>query len=218
MANNDCLPQVQACRIRVANLEPNGVPDPGADNLYTSDALVELTATPVYEDGTNIRQKNACGTVCLDYSGDDSFVRYDIALTICTQDPRLMSMLGGGDVITDVVNGETVRGYAGPAIGALSGNGVSLELWAVRVDDGQKHAEFPYAWHVYPKVTNLREGVRTFSDGSQLPQFTGRAFENPNWFDGPTNDWPAASDRAHQWFPTAVLPTATCGPVALAVS
>ncbi len=203
MANEDNLPQVQACALRVTILEPSGVPLPGAGNVYTTDTLTELTATPVYEDADELTEKNACGTVCVNFTGDDSLKRADVALTICTHDPYLLAMLSDGDVLTD----SGLHGFAMPPIGPLTGAGVSLELWSKRIDDGDLHDEFPYAWWVLPRVKNLRMGARTFSNGTALPQFTGRAGENPNWFDGPLNDWPVASDRIIQWFPVAALPT-----------
>lgn len=203
MANEDDLGQVQACAIRVTDLDPSGVPQPGASNIYTSEALTELTATPVYSDADEIEEKNACGAVCVNYTGDDSLKRLDVALTICTHDPWLNAMLSGGDVLTD----GGINGFALPAIGPLRGNGVSIELWAKRVDDGDLHDEFPYAWWVLPKVKNLRYGAKTFNNGASLPQFTGRGYENANWYDGPLNDWPVSSDRALQWFPVASLPT-----------
>lgn len=198
----DNLPQVQACAIRVARLDSNGVPTPGAGNMYTSDALTELTATPVYEDADELTQKSACGTTCLDYTGDDSFKRLDVSLTICTSDPFLMAMLGAGDVLVD----GDVNGWAMPEIGPLTGNGVSIEVWAKRIDDGDLDIDFPYAWWVLPKIKNLRYGEKKFENGASLPVFTGRGYQNPNWFDGPLNDWPVASDRALQWMPTAALP------------
>lgn len=198
----DNLPQVQACAIRVARLDSNGVPTPGAANIYTSDALTELVATPVYDDAAEITQKNACGTTCLDYIGDDTLKRIDVTVTICTHDPYLVAMLSNGDVLVD----SGVNGYAMPPIGPLSSNGVSIELWAKRIDDGDLDVDYPYAWWVLPKVKNLRLGARTFNDGSALPQFSGRGYQNVNWFDGPLNDWPVASDRVLQWFPTTALP------------
>lgn len=213
MANEDNLPQVQGCALRVAVLDPSGVPLPGAGNLYTSDALTELAFTPVYADADEVEEKNACGTVCVSLTGDDSLKRGDVALTICTHDPYLLAMLGDGDVLSD----GGINGFAMPPIGALSGPGVSLEVWSKRVDDGDLHDEYPYAWWVIPKVKNLRMGARTFNNGSALPQFTGRAYENPNWYDGPLNDWPVSSDRLIQWFPVAALP-AISGRVTLAAS
>lgn len=218
MANNDCLPQVHACVMRVTDLDSNGVPTPGADHIYTTDALTILTMTPVYVDGEEIEERNACGTVCVNYRGDDSFKRLDVEITICAQDPRLVSKLGGGTVLSPTQSGDVTRGYSYPSIGAITGNGVSIEVWAKRIDDGDLHVDWPYAWWVLPKVKNLRHGVRTFNNGAQLPVFSGQAYENPNWFNGPTNDWPSASDRVAQWIPDRTLPTVVCGPTSLAAS
>ncbi len=214
MANNDCLPQVQACVIRVADLDVSGVPLPGSDNLYVSDALTTLQMTPVYTDADEIEEKNACGTVCVNYQGDPTLKRGDIELTICTADPYLQAKLGYGDVLTDT----GIHGFAYPPIGVVTGNGVSIELWAKRIDDGELHDEWPYAWWVLPRVTRLKHGVRTFNNGAQLPVFSGQAYENPNWFDGPLNDWPVSSDRFAQWFPSQTIPVASCGAQALAAS
>src|SRR5688572_12746605 len=142
MPNNDCLPQVQACAIRVAYLDANGVPSPGANKLYVSDALSELTTEPVYEDAEEIAEANACGTLAVNYQGEPTLKRADGELTIVTQDPYLVSMLGGGDVLTD----SGLHGFAYPAIGQINSAPISIELWAKRIDDGELHDEYPYAW------------------------------------------------------------------------
>ena len=212
--NNDCLPQVQACAIRVALLDPNGVPSPGANHLYVSDALSELNMTPVYEDAEEITETNACGTTALSYQGEPTLKRGEGDLTIISQDPYLVAMLGGGDVLTD----SGLHGFAFPSLGVNTAQAISIELWAKRIDDGEMHDEYPYAWWVLPKVTRLKHDQRTFNNGSQLPKFMFQLYENENWYDGPLNDWPVASDRFAQWFPTATIPTATCGPQTLPAS
>lgn len=214
MANNDCLPQVMACRLRVCKLDSNGVPSPGANKLYVTDAFASLTATPVYVDADEIEEKNGCGEVAINYKGDDSFKRLDVELQIHTHDPYLAEMLGLGTVLTS----GGVNGYAVPPIGALTGNGVSVEVWAKRIDSGALHAEYPYAWWVLPKVQNLRHGTKTFNNGAHIQTFTGQAVENENWYDGPLNNWPVASDRALQWFPTASMPAVVCGPQTVTAS
>jgi hypothetical protein len=215
MAETDCRPQVQACAIRVARLDTNGVPLPGANNLYVSDALVELNWTSVYVDGDEIEDKNACGIVVVNYRGRDSFKRGDVEVKLVTPDPFLSEMLSGGSVLT---SGSVPKGFAAPPIGPVTGNGVSIELWAIRVDDGDQDANYPYAHWVYPKVKNLRLGDHSHANASIQPVFTGQAVENPNWFDGPVGDWPATSDRAYQWLPTSTIPTPSCAYQTLAAS
>ena len=215
MAENDCLPQVHACVIRVTALAADGGPLPGDDTMYVSDALTKLTLKPVYTDGDEIEEKNACGTVGVNYKGDDTFKRCDIDLELLTPDPYLHTLLAsGGELLT--ANGGV--GFAYPPLGAVTGNGVSIELWAKRIDDGSLDATNPYAWWVLPRIKNLRLGDREFSATAQKSPFVGQALENDFWYDGPLNDFDAASDRVAQWIPTDTLPTPTCGYVELVAS
>lgn len=214
MPNNDCLPQVHICGIRLAELDTNGVPTPGANNLIAVDSIVEIQATPVITAGDEIEEKNGCGAVCINYKGPDTLKRFDLSLIVCDHNPYVMAALGRGVVLTDA----GINGYGFPALGATSEDGVSIEFWAKRIDQGALHADYPYAWWVMPKVTNLAHGPMTWNNGANRPTFTGRAFENDNWFDGPLNDWPVESDRAIQWFPVPELPTFQCAPQALLAS
>lgn len=208
MANNDCLPQVQGCAIRVAYLDPNGVPTPGANELYVSDALTTLTWTPNYEDGEEINEKTACGGQAVYYQDDPILRKIDVELTIASHDPFLVAMLDGGDVLTDA----GVHGWAISPLGKVSPRPISLEIWAKRIDDGELADEYPYAWWVLPRLTRLKRGASTMANAANLPTFTAQGYENPNWFDGPLNDWVVESDRAVQWFPSNTIPTPVCGP------
>lgn len=213
---NHCLPQIHAEAIRVAHLDANGVPTPGAGMLYVSDALTRLTLTPTYTDGTVIEQLNAKGGTCLRYEPDDNSNGGDIEIELCTQDPYLTNFLTGfsGDVLTD----GDARGYAAPPMGQLVGSSISIEVWAKRIDDGELDVDFPYAWWVLPRIRKLRVGAKSFENAASNPIFTGKAIENPNWSDGPLNDWPVASDRWYQWIETTTVPDAVCGVQALAAS
>jgi len=212
----DCLPQVHACAIRVAALGIDGVPAPGAQNMYVSDALTKLTIKPVYEAGTEIVERNACGAVGVDYKAPDSLKRADIELELLTPDPFLHQLLTDGGIAFAAAGGG--EGFQYPPIGQLTGFGVSIELWSKRIDSGALDNTYPYAWWVLPRVQNLKLGDREFSETAQKSPFTGEAYENAAWFDGPANDWGDPSDRLAQWAPTTTLPTVNCGFIALAAT
>lgn len=212
----DCLPQVQACAIRVALLEPNGVPQPGAEKVLTSSAFSEITFNTNVKDGAEVEEENACGDVCVSYQGDPSIKWWDWGITLCSPDPYLESVFSGGTLLD--LGANIPPGYAVPEIGTIRAVPVSVEVWAKRILNGDLDPDFPYARWAFPKVVQLRPGDRTFNSGAQAPQFVGRSLENPNWFDGPLNDWPAASDRAAQWVPDTALPEITCGWQSLAAS
>ncbi len=212
---SDCRGQVSGCISRYARLDTNGVPLPGANNLYVSDALVTMAWTSVYTDGDEIDEKNACGTTKVYFKQPDTFKRGDVVLTTVLPDPYLSEFLSGGDVLSV---GSIPKGFAAPPLGPITGNGISVEIWALRVDDGDQDPDYPYAHWVYPKIKNLRLGDHEHGASAIKPVFSGQAYENINWYDGPVGDWPATSDRAYQWIPSQTAPTPSCSYINLAAS
>lgn len=215
MAEQPCLAQVQACMIRVAKLNATtGAPVAGASQGYISDALVSVAFEPEYVDGAEITQDNACGNRVIDYRAPDQFRRGNVTIQLATPDPYLSALLSGGTVLTGSGGDAGRIGFAAPPLGVLNTTPISVELWAKRPDmaTGGLDADSPYAKWVYPLIRDLRLVGYTQENGPFLPSFTGRAFENDNWGNGPWNDWLAASDRVFQWMPTATMPTAACGP------
>lgn len=213
--SNSCPSLVQACAIRISRLDPTGVPDPGANNMIVTDALTQLGVEPQIEAGEEFKVKNACGALCINVKDCDRLSRLDLTLGLCKQDPELQELLTDGVVLT---SGGAV-GYGFPHIGEAScPNGVSVELWAKRyTSGGSLDPDFPYEWFVLPK-TFWQWSTRTFENGPIQVQMKGFAVENDNWYDGPANDWPVASDRVMQSIPTTSLPDISCGYVELQAS
>jgi hypothetical protein len=197
VAANSPLGQVQAFRMRLSKLDSNGVPTPAAGKMYVTSSLVLATFTPSYIDGTLIRETNGAGEICVEFEGDDSFLGYDVSIQVCTPDPYIMDFLGSCSIITP---SDGPLGWAAPAAGPLSPTPVSIELWSKRVDEGSLASDgYPYFWTVAPRVRKLRLGPLNYGNQANMPTFTGIARENPNWFDGPLNNWDHASDKAlHQ--------------------
>lgn len=206
---NDCLPQIHACRLRVTRLDAAGAPVPGASNGYVSDALATMTFAWETEEGEEIVEKNACGDIVVNYKAPDSLKRGTVTLSLLTPDPELSELLSGGTVLTDTA----AVGYAAPAIGPMTEDKVSVELWTKRINAGVLDATFPYARWAYPLLTKVRPGDHEHAQSNLGMTFTAEAHENASWGNGGFNDWPVASDRVWQWIPVdaADLPEVTCG-------
>lgn len=206
---NDCLPQVGACRLRVTRLDANGVPTQGANNVYVSSALLSVAGAWDIADGAQILQTDGCGNEILNYTSPSTLRKMNLTINLVTPDPQLSELLSAGDVLT---SGGAV-GYSAPSLAPLAESPVSIEVWAKRIRAGKLDTTFPYAWWVFPWVSNLRPDDFTLENAPLLPTFVGEAYENTGWYNGPTNDWPLpnASNRVFQWIPTATIPTAACG-------
>lgn len=206
MAADDCAPQLFVCATRIAELDTDGAPLVGGDTVVT-DSLAVATITPVYEEGDEITAKNACGASYISILDDPSLKRLDIELDFLSPDPYLHALLLGTAVLDDA----GAKGFAYPPIGQVTGDGVSVEFWTKRIIAGAVSTVHPYAQWAFPRVRSLRIGARTFGGDVQHSLITGQANENPNWGNGPANDWPVASTRAAQMIPVDTLPTITCG-------
>lgn len=212
-----CNGQLAVCAFQVCALDANGTPLVGAGTRYVSNALAKATLTPVYKAGNEITEDNACGDNLIDYLDDPSFIRADLALDFILVDPYLQAvLLSQGALLTGPGGG---IGFAFPPVGKVTGNGVSIEMWCRRVINGTQSTEFPWELWGLPKVRSLQMGAREFSNTAQHVLITGQCNENPNWFDGPTNDWGAvATDRVAQSIPVTTIPATNCGPLAVIAS
>lgn len=213
---NDGLPQVQAFRVRISKLNANGVPSNGAGMQYVSSALVTLQTTPVYVDGEDFQEKNGEGIVCVDFQGPATFRRVDWTMTICTPDPYLLAILTGGTALTY----GTAVGFAYPPLGSIDPTNVSIEFWTKRVNEGNLDENYPYAWWVLPRCKDMRLGQKNFGNNAVMATVSGKATENANWFNGPSNTWDVASDRVTQYMPCAStdVPSASLSYVTVAAS
>lgn len=201
---NEPLGQVQAFRSRYTFLDTNGVPTPGTGNTYVTDALVSLEASPVYSDGDHLEQKNGSGGICVNYDADDSLLRGEFSLVLCTEDPFLLKLLTGGRTLNWTGDAARPVGYGAPRLGPLTDRRLSIELWTKRVDEGELDDEYPYAWWVLPNTRKRREDKRTFGNNVIMPTITGKAYENANWWDGPDEKWLTTSLSWIQWAPAKI--------------
>jgi hypothetical protein len=102
-----------AVALRVARLAADGSTPAGAANMYVTNGLVKVTFTPVYESGDEATKKDGRGNLCLSVKTPDVFKRVDInSVEICSFDPELSELLGGGAIITDGGSPAESIGYA----------------------------------------------------------------------------------------------------------
>lgn len=209
MAADDCIAQLQACRVRVCDLDTDGSPLTAGGSLYVSDAFVRITLTPVYKDGQEIQVDNACGSSAIDYKSDDSLTRADIEIDFITPDPDLHAIMIANSVVLN--GGGGGKGWQFPPVGVIGGNGISIEWWTKRIVDGALSQVHPYAQWAAPMCRSLKLGPREFSNTEQHAVITGQCNPNANWGDGPANDFDADSTQIAQWIPVDELPDVTCG-------
>jgi len=205
---DNCVPQLQTCRLRFGRLAAGGAPAVGANNILVTKSFTTLATTAVYTDGDEIEDKNACGEVESQFRSADTFKRLDFSITFLVPDPYITAGLTDGVVLT----AGTAIGAGYPALGPVDETNIwSIEAWAKRVKNGALDPDYPYAHWAFPQAQNIRIGDKEMANGTHLTVISGQLVENPNWGDGPANDFPVASTRVAQWIPDDALPAVACG-------
>lgn len=175
MAARDGASSVQGTWIRVTKLLVNGDIDTDHPVLNTK-GFISASFSPQFEEGDEITEKAADGSVCVSFKADDSLTRLDFALSLCSPDPEVAAILAGGCVLKDE-DGEVV-GYTSVPVGATVGNPVAIEVWSIANVGGKPAGDKPY-WHwVFPYVKVRYEGDREFSNGMLSNEFSGQALGN----------------------------------------
>lgn len=100
MATQNYAASVQGAALRVTRLNADGTLATGDLDSYTTSAFLRMSFTPEYEDGEEITEKAADGTVCVSYKAPDRLKRVTMELAICEPDPELTALLAGGVLLT----------------------------------------------------------------------------------------------------------------------
>lgn len=100
MATQNYAASVQGAAIRVTRLNADGTLGTGDLDSYTTSAFMRMSFTPEYEDGEEITEKAANGTVCVSYKAPDRLKRVTMEVAICEPDPELSALIAGGVLLT----------------------------------------------------------------------------------------------------------------------
>lgn len=175
MAARDGASSILGTWMRVTPLTVAGAIDT-AKPVLNSKGFITATFSPQFEEGDEITEKAADGSVCVSFKVDDSFTRVDFSLSLCDVDPEVTALLAGGNVMLDSSGG--VIGYTSPVAGAKVGNPVAIEVWSQAVVAGKPASDRPY-WHwAFPYVKVRYEGDREVGNSRMANEFTGQGVGN----------------------------------------
>jgi hypothetical protein len=219
MATQEYAASVQGVSIRVTRLDAAGNLLNGAGDSYTSSAFLRTSFTPEYEEGDEIVEKSADGTVCVSYKAPDTLKRITMELAICEPDTELSQLISGGLLLRKNFgsfaspNNKSV-GWAAPSVGDdPTGNGVALEVWSFAVADGRRAATNPYFHWVFPYVKLRQSGDRVIENGMLATTFEGYGLGNISFGSGLDGRWeyPVASERSYSYARASWAPTGLKG-------
>lgn len=223
MPTPHCFGSVQACAMRVGKLDAAGAPDPGASNLYVTDALIQVQSNYEIEAGQEFVQKNGCGAICQTFKEDDKLKRVTLDLQLCQFDYELLALMLDATLITgNLVSPGGAIGIDLPSPTSAASNGVSLEIWTKAFDGDEQAvsaASDPLYHHfVWPKTTWV-PGQRTIEAGIMVIPLSGIGTANSTIGDGPANDFPIWGPQGPELvFLDDSIPEAECGYQALVAS
>jgi hypothetical protein len=220
----DYAASVQGVAIRVTTLNSNG--SLKATESYTSKSFIRVSFTPEYEEGDEITEKNADGTVCITFKAPDTLKRATMEIAVCDPDPVLAQLLSGGvllaaDVTRGTGAGTTAAepvGWASAQVGEdPSGDGVAVEVWSRAIIDGKPAQPNPYFHWVFPYVKTRLSGDRVIENGLLANTYEGFGVGNIGFGTGPDDGgdtewrWPDVTDRPYMYARTAEFPNVDRG-------
>jgi hypothetical protein len=197
----DYAASVQGVAIRVTRLNADGTLIP--TESYTSKSFIRVSFTPEYEEGDEITEKNADGTICVTFKAPNTLKRVTMEVAVCDPDPVLSQLLSGGVLLIGEVGGGTTPpveplGWASAQVGEdVSGNGVAVEAWSRAIINGKPALPNPYFHWVFPYVKTQLTGDRIIENGLLANTYDGYGLGNTAFDTGP--DQTTAGDTAWPW-------------------
>jgi len=219
MATQEYAASIQGVSIRVTRLDASGNLLNEDGDSYTTSGFMRLSFTPEYEEGDEITEKGADGTVCVTYKSPDTLKRITMELAICEPDTELTQLISGGLLLrknlgTYASPDRKSIGWSSPATGDdPAGNGVAIECWSFAIIDGKKASTLPYFHWVFPYAKLRLSGDRVIENGLLASTFEGYGLGNTNFGDGLDERWefPVATERPYSYARSYWAPTGRKG-------
>lgn len=214
MATQDFAASVQGVAIRVTRLGPTGKLMTGPTDSYTTSSFIRVSFTPEYEEGDEITEKAADGTICVSFKAPDTLKRVTMEIAICEPDAEFTALVSGGLLLTRQGTGgddSTIMsvGWASGQVGEdPSRDGVAVEVWSYAVQSGKKAITNPYFHWIFPYVKVRQSGDRVIENGLLANTFEGFGLGNLSFDIGPDGrwEWPSAADRPYMYARTDWAP------------
>ena len=219
MATQEYAASIQGVAIRVTRLDASGNLLNEAGDSYTTSGFMRLSFTPEYEEGDEMTEKSADGTVCVTYKAPDTLKRITMELAICEPDTELTQLLSGGLLLRKNLgsyaspNRKSI-GWSSPSTGDdPAGNGVAIETWSFAIVDGKKAATLPYFHWVFPYAKLRLSGDRVIENGMLANTFEGYGLGNVEFGSGLDERWefPVAAERPYSYARSSWAPTGRKG-------
>ena len=219
MSTQDYAASIQGVSVRITRLDAAGNLLNNAGDSYTTSAFMRLSFTPEYEEGDEITEKSANGTICVSYKAPDTLKRVTLELAICEPDPELTNLMSGGLLLrknlgTFAAPNRSSIGWSSPNIGDdPAGNGVAIECWSFAVKDGKRAATLPYFHWVFPYCRMRQSGDRVIENGMLASTFEGYGIGNSLFSNGLDDRWefPTATERPYSYARDSWAPTGRKG-------
>ena len=196
---------VNGVALRVSRLDSDGFILPGSNTVYTQKAFMSFQFTPEMEEGEEVTEKNADGSICYSSQERSTLKRVTLSLSVCSPDPELEELLLGGTIFK---TGDEVVGYAAPEAGAVANpDGIAIEAWSRAMNASGKPiagAGF-YRW-VFPYGAFAPAGDRVMENGLMSNEYEGWAVGNENFGSGPDGSWAFTSSSPYQYARAATAP------------
>jgi hypothetical protein len=219
MATQEYAASIQGVSIRVTRLDASGNLLNTEGDSYTTSGFMRLSFTPEYEEGDEITEKGADGTVHVTYKAPDTLKRISMELAIAEPDPELTQMMSGGLLLrknlgTYAAPDRKSIGWSSPATGDdPAGYGVAIETWSHAIIDGKKASTLPYFHWIFPYCKLRLSGDRVIENGLLANTFQGYGLGNVNFGTGLDERWefPVATERPYTYARSGWAPTGRKG-------
>lgn len=121
-----CFPPIRGTAMRLTRLNAAGVPVVGPCSQIVTDGFITATASPQYDEGTEVAQRNAGGKLCIYEPPRPALTRWDFTVQFCGINPDAYSMMAGYDVLLDNHGASVGVDFSEDVELSL---GVGVEIW-----------------------------------------------------------------------------------------